>query len=412
MVLALIFWMSQDLARIAEVSAVVFLVLSGYQIWQQDRQEWIWLLAIGWILFMVVVNIGAMLQFPMIEENHWSYTRRYARLFLFLPAGWFLGGRPDRVFIFLGLALAGLYINTLYNGGIAEWQHLFAGRRVDFDYRNAQHTAVLFAVALIGLLCFIKRLAVLPAGICRSIGGIVWFFLTMTALLIIIGTQTRQVFLALFICLGAAAVWGGVSLVFRPTSLSRKAVFPLAGAGVVLLSAILLLAPFHIVEKRLEYTGETVQKVLSGAPENLKIRGDTIRIVQWRFATQKIMEAPLTGHGGATRYLLLQQPDTPELIKGKYDHFHNGYLEMGVAYGLPGLVVLPLLLGTLARRLLNAWRVGSVSTDFMLFGLMSLLFFAVVNLFESYPMYRTGAFFMCIVGGSIYALCRPWTFRQ
>lgn len=123
------------------------------------------------------------------------------------------------------------------------------------------------------------------------------------------------------------------------------------------------------------------------------------------------MEAPLTGYGGATKYKLIEKSDMSDLIKNNFGHFHNGYLEMAVAYGLPGLLLLPLLLTVLASRTFRAWRYDKLPTDFMLFGLLSLIFFAVVNLFESYPMYRTGYFFMGILGGSLYTLTRPWAFK-
>jgi hypothetical protein len=71
--------------------------------------------------------------------------------------------------------------------------------------------------------------------------------------------------------------------------------------------------------------------------------------------------------------------------------------------------MLPVMLSVLGVRLIRARQKNVVPEDFMLFGLLSLIFFATVNLFESYVMYRSGYFFMCIIGGAIYTMTRPWT---
>lgn len=408
---SLIFWINRDLGRICEVTATVAVVLSAWQIWRRDRVEWLWLLLAGWILFMAFVNFGATIKYPEFEGDHIRYARYYTRLFLFLIAGWWLGGNLKTVFIFLGLAALGIFTEGFLNAGAKEWEYLFAGKRVDFAFRNAQHTAITFSIVFIGALCFWKRFFVTKFKMFRFLTVIVWTVLAAASFLILIGTQTRQLYPAFFACIIAAAIWSILKIRSRNLNF-RQLALPSITLCTIIIVALLFFEPIQGTWQRFEKDRETILQGIQGDIDNLEQNGVGIRIRQWRFAADKFLEKPLTGYGGATKYLLIKNSDMPDYIKARFGHFHNGYLEMGVAYGLPGLLMVPLLLSVLAARLVRARRKGNVPEDFMLFGLLSLIFFAVVNLFESYVMYRSGYFLMCVVGGTIYTLTRPWNFKS
>lgn len=408
---ALVFWLSRDLGRICEVTAVFVLVLSAWQVWRQDRSEWLWLLMAGWLIFMAGVNFSAMLNYPQFDGDHIRYSRYYLRLFLFLVAGWWLGGNLKTVCIFLGLAALGLFVEVFVQCGTMQWgDQLDNTGRVEFAFRNAQHTAVLFSVTLIGLLCFWKRFfRIKPCGL-QSGAILLWLALVGVSFVIIAGTQTRQVFPAFFLCMCTTGVWAIMRAKTLQLSL-RRILLPCISVSLVLIAVVLLFEPFEGVLYRYEQERETISQVMQGDFNDIAINSAGIRIYLWQLAGEKIWEAPLTGHGGATRYLIIEESDLPNFIKEIFHHFHNGYLEIGVAFGLPGLLILPLLLSILGIRLIRARQKNMVPEDFMLFGLLSLIFFAVVNLFESYVMYRSGYFFMAIIGGTIYTLTRPWTFK-
>ncbi|MDZ7758970.1 MAG: O-antigen ligase family protein [Desulfovermiculus sp.] len=409
---ALVFWLSRDLGRICEVTAVFVLVLSAWQVWRQDRSEWLWLLMAGWLIFMAGVNFNAMLNYPQFDGDHIRYSRYYLRLFLFLVAGWWLGGNLKTVYIFLGLAALGLFIEVLVQCGTKQWgDQLDDTGRVEFAFRNAQHTAVLFSVTLIGLLCFWKRFfRIKPCGL--QFGALLlWLALFVFSFMIIAGTQTRQVFPAFFLCMCTTGVWA-----MRKTRTLHlqfgRFLLCCTLAGIVVLAVALTANPFQGLQQRFAGEWDTISQVMQGDFRDISpYQSAGQRIYLWQLAGQKILESPFTGHGAATRYKLIQDSDIPEHIKEHYHHFHNGYLEMGVAFGLPGLFMLPLLLTVFGIRLIRARQKNMVPEDFMLFGLLSLIFFATVNLFESYVMYRSGYFFMGIIGGAIYTLTRPWTWK-
>ncbi len=407
---ALFFWLSRDLGRICEVTAVCVIVFSAWQVWQQDRGEWLWLLMLGWLVFMLGVNMEAMLTYPQFEGDHIRYSRYYLRLFLFLVAGWWLGGNQITVYIFLGLGAIGLFVDVLVNSQAEEWMGLFSGQRVDFAFRNAQHTAILFSIILLGALCFWRRFWDIKIRWLQPGAIFIWLAMVIIPFLIITGTQTRQVVPAFFLCLCATGVWA-----MRRTKdfrlQFRRFLLPCTFVGIAILVAVIVVDPFQGLQQRFAGERDTIFRVMRGDFNNVALDSAGIRIKLWQLAQKKILEAPFTGHGAATRYKLIENSDLSQDIKNNYQHFHNGYLEMGVAFGMPGLFMLPLLLSVLGIRLIRARHKNMVSEDFMLFGLLSLIFFATVNLFESYVMYRSGYFFMCITGGAIYTLTRPWTWN-
>ena len=405
------FWVSRDLGRIFEVTAWLALVFSARAVWRQERGEWLWLLMFGWLLFMLAVNMGAEYKYPQLSGEHIHFSRFYIRLFLFLLAGWWLGGNPRTVSIFLFLAAAGLYIEVFNCSLGKELEWLQKGRRVDFGFPNAQHIAVLFGGVLIGALCFWQRFCSHRLGWFRVAGIPFWAVLTLSSLVIVCGAQTRQVFVAFLVCALVAAAWG-INAIRSKRLIGRRVFTWVVAVGLVFIIAITVFNPFQGVAQRFKANWKTITQVMQGDVGDLSLDGVGIRILQWRFASDLMLEAPLTGHGGATKHVLIEESDLPEYLRTNFGHFHNGYLEMGVAYGVPGLLMLPLLIIVLIRRLLNAWANKLVPTDFMLFGVLGLVFFAVVNIFESYVMYRTGHFFMCIVGGAIYTLCRPWMVKK
>ena len=94
----------------------------------------------------------------------------------------------------------------------------------------------------------------------------------------------------------------------------------------------------------------------------------------------------------------------PEAAITGFGHFHNSYLELAVAYGLGAPVVFIAILLFLLIRALKARKNGHLSIEFTCFSVSWVTFFFIVNLFESYVMYRTGYFLLMLLGGIIYGV--------
>lgn len=407
--LALLFWLSRDFSRIGEGLLLLTLLLSGKQIWKSDRDEWLWLLMSGWLCFMVAVNAWASMTYPELAGTHNRYSRYYIKIFFFLAAGWWLGDNLKSIFWLFLLSTLGIYTEAWFNGGWDIWKLLLAGYRVDFGFKNAQHTSILFGTILLGLACFWRRFFTNRLWV---ITAPLWILLTTTAIIVVIGTQSRQVWLALLICMISVIFFAITNLLRDGFRWSRWSSLALAITALIVIITSSFFQPGQVIKQRLSAENAIIQQILSGDINNLSVTSVGVRIQQWAFAWQQTMAAPLTGHGGATKHALIPQSDLPQQIKSDYGHVHNSYLELGLAYGLPGLLLLPLVLSTLTYRLFAAWRIGSVPLDFTLFGLLALLFFLVVNVFESYIMYRSGYFFMLVVGGAIYSKTRPWHLKM
>jgi O-antigen ligase len=97
----------------------------------------------------------------------------------------------------------------------------------------------------------------------------------------------------------------------------------------------------------------------------------------------------------------------PKAAIGNFGHFHNSYLELGVAYGLGATAIFLFLLCFLFCRIISALKSQQLSPGLAYIGLSWLIFFSIANIFESYVMYRSGYTLFSIIGGALYGLSIP-----
>jgi O-antigen ligase len=94
----------------------------------------------------------------------------------------------------------------------------------------------------------------------------------------------------------------------------------------------------------------------------------------------------------------------PKGAIGNFGHFHKSYLELGVAYGLCATFIFMFMLGFLLYRVIKTYNDKQISAEFACLGTSWITFFTIINIFESYVMYRTGYFLFIIFGGIIYGI--------
>jgi hypothetical protein len=62
------------------------------------------------------------------------------------------------------------------------------------------------------------------------------------------------------------------------------------------------------------------------------------------------------------------------------------------------------MLGFLLYRVIKTYNDKQISAEFACLGTSWITFFTIINIFESYVMYRTGYFLFIIFGGIIYGI--------
>ncbi|WFM69798.1 O-antigen ligase family protein [Halomonas sp. CKK8] len=336
---------------------------------------------------------------------------RLAKVFIFMAVAWWLGGSTRNTLLVWSLALVGYLVASFTHGnGLQEWWAGLQGERVGFGIRNLQHGSMLFGVALLGLVVFTPRFG-------RIGGRWVPWRLAVPVLLIclcLVGIaigQTRAVWLALVLAMLAA---GGLWLVWVLTCSRVKRAYlvrPLMLAAVGLLVTMIALAVVFqgTFSERLSHESSVVREILQGDFGAVPYTSIGIRIHSWRAALEWIAERPLVGWGSEGRSLVMDHTAwLPEEVKERFGHLHNYLLEVWVAYGLLGVLVIAALAAWIGRGTWLAWRSGVMPNDVALFGATFFVYWMVVNQFESYNSFGTGVYVHNLVVGGLVTHIWRW----
>lgn len=221
--------------------------------------------------------------------------------------------------------------------------------------------------------------------------------------LVIIISQSRQVWLGLLACLLLAPL----ALKFiAPSRFSvRSTVFS------YLIFAMMFggLSTLDIVERRIAAEKATITKLIDldlASITNSESIG--IRLHLWWEAWDWIKERPVLGSGEDARVLVITQSENlPEFVRSTFTHLHNSHIETLVSFGLvgAGLVYFVLLWPPLFTATATS---VPVKKTWKAFALIIAIFWLTVNCFESYFYAANGAFIFAVFYGVIYS----FQFRQ
>lgn len=341
----------------------------------------------------------------------------YAHFFSFFPVisyGTIIWKRIDPFYLLVG-ALLGFVIFLLWHTPFAHWALAFKGERVDFGFRNAEHAGIFFGTALLCILFFgfrVSRLRSFPLKL-LALGTIVFFAILM--LFGVIAAQTRAVWLGLLGGLLTASVLalmtGGLQPVLMGLRRPIRAIplFLAAVAAVVLFDALDVPERIAVRLAQEEIGVETIREA-GRFDERAQLSSSGARIAMWRAARDWVAERPVLGWGvfSAKKLIDADERFTPE-FKDLFGHLHNSYIEALVATGIVGLVGMLAIVGLIGRSVYVAWREGAMPRDVFLFSWAFIVFWGIVNFFESYINYKTGFYLNSVMFGFMYAfyLQRP-----
>lgn len=387
------FWLiSSSIAKPGETLFIVFFISSLFQPKNKETNYLFYMaLPIAFIVIQIITHYHLLQNYPELAENHLRNGRHYFKVFLCILVAYWLKGSIRGTKSIIALAVTGFMISLLFNSELNQWLSGLSGNRVGFNYVNTQHTAVFFGLSFIAALFwtlgnisnkkYFSMILSLVACVIFLVGTVI--------------TQTRAVWLAVFISIILATTFF-IFINFKKKSDDKqynKKI--LIAVPLILFVASLPLKP--IIDKRMSAESHTISSLLKGDFEKISLGSVGIRATMWLYALEKIKERPLIGWGPETRKVLLESDALPKQISGKFDHFHNSYLDILVAYGVLGFIVIMLLTLQCVRGCFSLIRKGEV---YLGIGLLSAwCFFGVVNIFESYITFSTARFFYMIVGG-------------
>ncbi|WP_235207415.1 O-antigen ligase family protein [Halomonas salina] len=366
-----------------------------------------------WLLLAIVLvqllswGLGYLHHPQWVPDN--PELDRLAKWFLFIGMAWWLGGSSRLTLWAWAVAVPGFLLAVWLEGhGWQSWQRGLAGSRVDFGIHNAQHVAMLFGAAALGLVSFTSRMW--AAGRLALVRRLAWCAMLFVCLVGLVVTQTRGVWLATIaaslVMLGGWAWRAWQSK--QPSEASRHRAW--AAAIGALLAIVVLASAFHgTVERRLLAEQQVITSVIEGDWSGVPYSSVGVRIHSWRAATEWIAERPFVGWGGEGRSLVMEQTEwLPDTIRQRFGHLHNTFLEVLVGYGLLGASVVALLAIWVARGAWLAWRGGVMPGDMALFGFGFFVFFMIANLFESYLAFWSGGYVFTLVMGGLVTHIWRW----
>ncbi|MFG6158392.1 O-antigen ligase family protein [Halomonas sp. 1390] len=371
------------------------------------RSASLWLLLAALLVQTLSWGLGYLHHPQWVASN--PELDRLAKLFIFISVAWWLGGSTRNTLLLWGLALSGYLVASFTLGdGVQEWLRGLGGQRVGFGVRNLQHGAMLFGVALIGVVVFARRF-VMPSGSVVGWRALIWlavFGLCVTGVFI---GQTR-------------AVWLGTLLSFLMTAgivgawrcrqgAARRLVRPLviALAVAVALSAVVGVTFKDLILERVTNESEVIGQVVRGDFEAVPYTSIGIRIHTWVAASEWVAQRPLVGWGGEGRGLVIDHtPWLPDFVKQEFGHLHNFLIEVWVAYGLLGVLLIAALAVWVGMGTWRAWRGGTMPSDVALFGAAFFVYWVVVNQFESYNSFGTGVYVHNLVVGGLVTHIWRW----
>ncbi len=390
-------------------------VLSGGILFLIYGRNLRWSLPVVLLIGVIVVQILTWLSIHFSHPEYSEHSLRINRLsvwFILLPVAFILGGQLRNVFTLWGVAAVGLLLSPwLVGGGWEEIQAGLNGKRVDFGIYNAQHPAMLFGTLLLGCIFFSSRcLSALFSSswwVC-----LIWLLCLIGSIIAVAITQTRAIWLALTIACGIVLIVVMVCYLYRVINkskvmlfkLNQKKVFALISIWVAIGSAGIYFT-VSVYKTRLSSEIINFKKSDKLTDERNYETSAGIRIASWKHGLRWAKERPLLGWGWEGRTLVIRDaPGVPESFRKHAGHLHSTYIDTLVNYGVMGLAILIMLFSYLFFSSILAWRKEYISLDMVLFFSTFLIYWSIVNLFESYMLFASGEYVFGLVAGGVLTL--------
>ncbi len=356
--------------------------------------------------FLILARLWYAYSLPPGIDPEIRETRYFLKpIMVFLVAlGMGIIARPYRWPLLLS-GLLGLAVYLLTTIGDGYWTNALAGTREDFGIHNAQHTAMFFGMALIGVVCFMFRTTRVTATHWR------WALMPLVVLSFalvafgFIAAQTRAAWLGII----TAITIGLVTVACLKRTKSANAHGQQRRTVILVLAPFLLLcivlAGLNVPERVMAPFNISVDQHTTLPDENADPKtSHGVRLLSWRVALEWLKERPLMGWGPGSKEDLIDQSDFfSDRFKKNFGHLHNSFVESLVANGLVGSAILLAMVVWLGVATFIAHRKGRMPDDVFIFALSFFGFWVATNLFESYTLYTTGHYVNAVAGGFIYS---------
>lgn len=353
-----------------------------------------WLLVIGGVIQLVSWFMSTKTIPELAQPNPNLKPFSYLMVFL-VVAFWLQGSFKKSVVTLLAFSVGSVFTLFYYSDFFEHFISGIHGSRVDFGYRNAQHGSLIIGAAFICILWVIYAIAPQKKNNKGFIVSILCSFLVFLGTLLMI-LQSRQSWLAVFMTIFVIPLLYAYFI----DRISLRKIIMLY--GVILFIGTLI---YHIdfVHSRI-YAGFShpgyLHNMYSGNWREVKDISICVRLQTWLEAINWFYSHPVFGTGDGSRSLVItQSPVLPDYIKAEFRHLHNSNFETAVSYGAVGLIFIYVLMFYPVYKTVKSnapTLIKGIAVSF-------LIYWLVINNFESFLYMRSGQWVFNTFMGTIYS---------
>ena len=364
------------------------------------------------ILLLILITqtlswINSLVYIPEIADKA-PELDRLSKLFVFFFIAYWLKGNLKNV-VFLWLFFLFGFIFTVFTNVDIQYlvQHTLNYQRTDFLIKNAQFDSMLAGTSLL-ISLFIFYITLKSSKISKKIKILLLFGIFLSILLFtdfVLITQSRQVWLGL---LGATTV--GLIAYIKIYKVKHKKV--IVGNFLILLSVLYLLSDSKIIHNRLSQEHNSMHSIFN---KNRPMEMDSIglRINSWVEAISWIKRHPVIGLDSEAISEVIQQSDCfSEDLKKQFGHLHNFFIEILVAYGFVGLLLIFALYYFIIKEVGTSALSDTNKKFLLLISISFLTYWFIINNFETFNSRWLGVFVHNIMFASFYTFYLSNYLRQ
>lgn len=323
---------------------------------------------------------------------------KIARWFIFIPFAWWIAQYKSAVWLVWVSAALGILISPWVTGdGISEIVRGLNGERVFFGLRQAQHTSLFFGVILIGMMCFARKIISLQKWLVVPLISVIIY-----CILIIYINSSRQAWLALMITGLLMASYFFTRHIYHSSGKKRLIIACIFIVG--LSGAVNFITSSDKIVNRVMEERQALNAIASLNFDEVPYSSFGIRLHSWVAAVDFIKEKPIFGWGSNGKSLVMKHTEwLPDDVRKDFGHLHNTYIEMLVNYGVVGLAFYIFMWIYITRSLFKEINKGTIEKNVGYFFISFFCFWSIMNCFEAYQNFWTGAFYFTVFMTGIQA---------
>lgn len=355
-------FLSSAASNVAVGLLILAMILDRRKAWPLLRDDLAFWLFIGFSLYLVFALVW--IWPPDGRAADIDGSKRFLKLWLFLPLSYWLGGEPSRINRFLLCVGSGFLIGRIIAIDWSTPLALIAGERLRLGFSSINHFGLYSGTLFLGIMAYVGPVWNLTAERPLRLSWLMrigWIMIALTALYWVLASQSRGAIMSLAVTLVVVAM---LMAYFRR---QRATLFLFALVGVATLLAILLGGGF--VAQRWPQESATLNGILAGDWSSIPYSSIGIRLHMLRVGWEWWLDQRWFGYGPGSVELLL---DGAVQELQNYKHLHNTLIDNLVRLGAIGMLLLQALFLYVALSLWRRFKAGGVPLSLGLFALGSL----------------------------------------